>query len=39
MIFAGDAPHLEKDPFAPARTMWSGLDWQPGTWWKVEGVS
>jgi para-nitrobenzyl esterase len=39
MIFAEDGPRLVKDPFASAREMWSGLNWQPGTWWKVEGVS
>ena len=39
MIFSEDAPHLENDPFAPARELWSGLEWQPGTWWNVEGVS
>ena len=39
MIFAEDGPRLEKDPFAPAREMWSGLDWRPGPWWKVKGVS
>jgi para-nitrobenzyl esterase len=39
MIFAGDAPHLETDPFAFARETWKGLTWQPGTWWSVEGVS
>jgi len=39
MIFTEDTPHLERDPFAATRKMWSALNWQPGTWWKVEGVS
>jgi para-nitrobenzyl esterase len=39
MIFAADGPRLEKDPFAAARDIWSGLNWQPGPWWPVEGVS
>ena len=39
MIFAEDGPRLEKDPFAPAREMWSGLEWQPGTWWNLDDAS
>ncbi len=39
MIFGGDAPHLVDDPFAFARETWAGLNWQPGTWWQVDGVS
>jgi para-nitrobenzyl esterase len=39
MIFGGAAPHLAGDPFSFARATWAGLDWQPGTWWAVEGVS
>jgi para-nitrobenzyl esterase len=39
MIFDGDGTRLAGDPFAHARTAWDGLDWQPGTWWPVEGVS
>jgi para-nitrobenzyl esterase len=39
MIFGGAAPHLAQDPFSFARVTWAGLDWQPGTWWAVEGVS
>jgi para-nitrobenzyl esterase len=35
-VFAEDGPRLEKDPFAPAREAWSGLHWQPGTWWQVD---
>ncbi|HET9079855.1 MAG TPA: carboxylesterase family protein [Trebonia sp.] len=38
-VFTQDGPRQEKDPFAPARDMWAGLTWQPGTWWQVEGVS
>ena len=39
MVFADDGPHLEKDPFAFARETWSGLHWQPGPWWDIDGVS
>ncbi len=39
MIFGAEAPHLAEDPFAFAREAWAGLNWQPGTWWPVEGVS
>jgi len=39
MIFGGDAPRLASDPFAFARETWAGLDWQPGPWWQVDGVS
>jgi para-nitrobenzyl esterase len=39
MIFAADGPRLFQDPFAPAREAWAGLNWQPGTWWQVDGVS
>ena len=39
MIFAGDGPHLATGPFNFARETWDGLNWQPGTWWQVEGVS
>jgi para-nitrobenzyl esterase len=41
MIFT-DAPggsQAHPDPFAHARETWAGLDWQPGTWWAVDGVS
>jgi para-nitrobenzyl esterase len=37
MIFAADGPRLATDPFGQPRRTWSGLDWQPGTWWPVEG--
>ena len=36
MIFAADGPRLAADPFARARQTWSGLDWQPGTWWPIK---
>ena len=39
MIFAEDGPRLEKDLFAAAREMWSGLEWQPGTWWNLDDAS
>ncbi len=39
MIFAAEASAVSKDPFAHARRAWNGLDWQPGTWWPVAGVS
>jgi para-nitrobenzyl esterase len=39
MVFAADGPRLTADPFAHAREAWAGLDWQPGTWWQVDGVS
>jgi para-nitrobenzyl esterase len=39
MIFAADAPRLTEDPFAFAREEWAGLNWQPGPWWQVDGVS
>ena len=39
MIFDADGTRLAGDPFAHAREAWDGLDWQPGTWWPVEGAS
>jgi para-nitrobenzyl esterase len=39
MVFGGDAPHLIDDPFGFQRETWAGLDWQPGPWWQVDGVS
>jgi para-nitrobenzyl esterase len=39
MIFAPEGRRVEADPFAHARAAWSGLTWQPGTWWPVEGVA
>jgi para-nitrobenzyl esterase len=39
MIFGADGPRLADDPFAFARDTWSGLSWQSGTWWEVDGVS
>jgi carboxylesterase type B len=37
MIFAPDGPRVEADPFAHARDAWSGLRWQPGPWWAIDG--
>jgi len=39
MIFAEDGPSVSADPFAHARDTWSGLDWQPGTWWTFDSVA
>jgi para-nitrobenzyl esterase len=39
MVFAAQGPRLTADPFAHARATWAGLDWQPGTWWQVDGIS
>ena len=39
MTFTAEGPRLASDPFARARQAWAGLDWQPGTWWAVDGVS
>jgi len=38
MIFTPDGPRVEPDPFAATRAIWSGLTWQPGTWWTTDGV-
>jgi para-nitrobenzyl esterase len=38
MIFAPDGPRVEADPFAPVRSAWSGLTWQPGPWWAIDGL-
>jgi para-nitrobenzyl esterase len=39
MIFAADGARVGGDPFAHARETWAGLNWQPGTWWPVAGIS
>jgi para-nitrobenzyl esterase len=39
MIFDPAGPHVETDPFAAVRAGWDGLDWQPGTWWRYDGVT
>jgi para-nitrobenzyl esterase len=39
MTFGAGGPRLAADPFAFPREAWAGLDWQPGTWWQVDGVS
>jgi para-nitrobenzyl esterase len=38
MIFGADGAGPASDPFAFPRRAWAGLDWQPGTWWAVDGV-
>jgi len=38
MIFAADGAHVEPDPDAARRTAWDGRDWQPGTWYQVDGI-
>ncbi|HVT67497.1 MAG TPA: carboxylesterase family protein [Trebonia sp.] len=38
MIFGADVPHVTENPFAHARKTWAGLNWQPGTWWPIDGV-
>jgi para-nitrobenzyl esterase len=39
MIFGADGTRLADDPFARPRETWAGLNWQPGTWWTVDGIS
>jgi para-nitrobenzyl esterase len=39
MIFAPDGPYVAADPFADIRRAWDGLDWQPGAWWRYDGVA
>ena len=39
MIFTPDGPRVEPDPFEPTRAAWSGLSWQPGPWWAIDGVT
>ena len=39
MIFVPDGPHVQADPFAPVRSAWSGLTWQPGPWWAIDGLT
>ena len=38
MIFAPDGPRVEAEPFAATNAIWSGLSWQPGPWWPLDGV-
>jgi para-nitrobenzyl esterase len=38
MIFDPAGPYLAGDPFRAVREAWSGLDWQPGAWWRYGGV-
>jgi para-nitrobenzyl esterase len=39
MIFDPAEPHVAADPFASVREAWHGLDWQPGAWWRYDGVT
>jgi para-nitrobenzyl esterase len=39
MIFAPDGPRVGCEAFAATDAIWSGLDWQPGPWFDVDGVS
>ena len=39
MIFAPDGPRVEAEPFAAINAIWSGLTWQPGPWWPIDGVT
>lgn len=38
MIFDPAGPYIAADPFAFARGAWDGLDWQPGPWWRHDGI-
>jgi para-nitrobenzyl esterase len=38
MIVGPAGPHLAADPFASVRAAWDGADWQPGAWWRYDGV-
>lgn len=38
MIFAADRARVEPDPDAARRTPWDGRDWQPGTWYQIDGL-
>jgi para-nitrobenzyl esterase len=39
MIFSGDDSHVEADPDAARRRAWDGRDWQPGTWYHIDGLA
>ncbi len=39
MIFDPAGPYLAGDPFRAVREAWAGLDWQPGAWWRYDGVA
>jgi para-nitrobenzyl esterase len=39
MIFAPDGPRVDAEPFVATNAIWSGLTWQPGTWWPIDGVA
>jgi len=36
MIFAPEGPRVEPEPFVATNALWSGLSWQPGTWWPID---
>jgi para-nitrobenzyl esterase len=38
MIFTADGARVEADPDAARRTAWDGRDWEPGTWYQIEGI-
>ena len=38
MIFDPAGPRQAADPFGAIRQAWDGLDWQPGTWWRHDGL-
>jgi para-nitrobenzyl esterase len=38
MIFATHGTRVEPDPDAARRTAWDGRDWQPGTWYQIDGI-
>jgi para-nitrobenzyl esterase len=38
MIFHADGPRMAGDPNGAQRAAWDGRDWQPGTWWHIEGI-
>jgi para-nitrobenzyl esterase len=38
MIFRADGSHVAEDPNAAQRAAWDGRDWQPGTWWFIDGI-
>ncbi|MGH3171523.1 MAG: carboxylesterase/lipase family protein [Trebonia sp.] len=37
MIFHADGPRAVADPNGRQRAAWDGRDWQPGTWWELDG--
>jgi para-nitrobenzyl esterase len=37
MIFASGGSRVERDPDAARREPWDGREWQPGTWYQLDG--